>query len=478
MKKIFIKKAQEFSPFFFIVIAIFCFSALTLLYNKYNSFSDSLGLNTFKIMQIYENSEKFYFYVNDLIKRSFLENLNNQLENSFSDCEQEYYGYKIINNNCKIDLNNIKKIDQEKIKKDFEKINQPFPNFDFYFLKNKDNELFSIVAKQKNKLVSEINPITNGKCCSLSNGYFINYFLTEKECSELSKYYGFDNSYYYKEVEKENCISDSELSLKYEKDILNLEPEKNNEINNNNNNVVSINNQNKQDDRKTQDIDEKNICSYCGTNRNLVKNYFGDNYPECNSNICCNAPCPPGTKKLNFPFYAQCDFSGFNFAACYAGCGPTSLKMALDGFHKTNYDLFEIWKNIGSIRTYTLTTRISNYANKLNNINAYCTSDISFESIKKYIDTGKTIIVLVHMPQYNKETARTLSRAWHFFLVVGYSNNEIIVHEPYPSPAAYSSLRKYGKYLVITRNTYQNNIYPSSLSYGGNCAGNIIYKEI
>ncbi|MEM4397347.1 MAG: C39 family peptidase [Candidatus Woesearchaeota archaeon] len=473
MKKKFLKKSQEFSPFFFIVIAIFCFSALTLLYAKYNQFSETIGLSTFRIMQVYENSEKFYFYVNDLIKRNFLENLNNQLENSFSDCEQEYYGYKIINNNCKVNLNKIKKIDQEEIKKNFEKINQPFPNFYFYFLKNKDNELFSVIAKQNKKLVAEINTNTKGKCCSVSNGFSTSYFLAEKDCSELNKYFSFDDSYLYTEVEKEYCIKESELSLKYEEEIFRKNID--NEIKNTNTNQ----NENKEANNQNTNLENSdNLCSYCGTNRNLVKTYFGNKYPECDSNICCNAPCPPKTKKLNFPFYAQCDFSGYAGAACFAGCGPTSLKMALDGFHNKNYNLFDIWKGVGSIGSYTFTTRISNYANKLNNINAYCTSDISFDSLKRNIDSGKTTIVLVHMPQYNKETARTLNKAWHFFLVVGYANNEIIVHEPYPSPAAYSSLRKYGKYLVITKNTYQNNIYPSSLSYGGNCAGNVIYKDI
>ncbi|MEM3374441.1 MAG: hypothetical protein QXE31_04435, partial [Candidatus Woesearchaeota archaeon] len=63
-------------------------------------------------------------------------------------------------------------------------------------------------------------------------------------------------------------------------------------------------------------------------------------------------------------------------------------------------------------------------------------------------------------------------KAWHFILVVGYADNELIVHDPYPSQGD-ASLRKYGKYLLISKETYQNKIYPSSISYSS-CPGVVI----
>ncbi|MEM3374442.1 MAG: C39 family peptidase, partial [Candidatus Woesearchaeota archaeon] len=394
------KKATEYSVFLMIIIIIVIFTIIVRLYTKYNSFDEVIGTTSYQIMNTYEKAEKFNFYIENSIKQNFYDNLFNNFENAFNiDCKDEYFGYKLINTkSCKISLNNIKMID---IKKTFYFLNATYPGYDFYFISNEDSnnkeQKLIIYAKTKNKLVTELMKPITGKCCALSTGLTTTYIMIEQgDCNSLNTGLNFNSAYNYFEVDRNFCGDNTDLDLKLESDILKDKTQLYAQTSTENNKFSEIKST---DNTKT---DKNNYCSYCGSNKQLVKKYFSESSVECDVNICCNLPCPPGNKKLNLPFYAQCDFG---IVACSAACGPTTLKMALDGFHNRNYDLFKLWIGVSSIGSYTNPVRIVEHANKYDSINSYCTKDISFDSLKNYINQGSPVILLVYMPLYNSETA-------------------------------------------------------------------------
>ncbi|HSH02514.1 MAG TPA: C39 family peptidase [Anaerolineae bacterium] len=137
-----------------------------------------------------------------------------------------------------------------------------------------------------------------------------------------------------------------------------------------------------------------------------------------------------GSKQLNVPYHSQWDADAQDHIT---DCGPTSLSMVLNGFNitATTDGLYQ------HIRPRTATQ----YTNFLDLMKAGKVMGLQFEywaadseatayaALKRYIDAGKPMIVLVNYRTWQKPTGNIFDGT-HFVVVVGYDDSHIYINDP------------------------------------------------
>lgn len=210
------------------------------------------------------------------------------------------------------------------------------------------------------------------------------------------------------------------------------------------------------------------LCTYCGKNKELFNDYHPEDFAEAECSLgtsseprCCQGKCPPDALVLQVPYYAQCSFPnrGSAYKPCYAGCGPTSVKMAFEAAGLGVLDLYNVWGTLGtSASAGTDRARIKSYAQS-QGIFVADGADLGWDAIQEHILQGHPII-FNPTQQYNDERycyglgdCPEGPDHGHYFVVVGISPETLIINEPYPwwSPVSFSS----GNNLVLRKETVQ-----------------------
>jgi isoamyl acetate esterase len=195
-----------------------------------------------------------------------------------------------------------------------------------------------------------------------------------------------------------------------------------------------------QDEQDGDEEDSSNLCTYCGTNKGA-----------CGSE-CCQRECPTGAKIIEMPYYNQCGFSDDHI--CRLGCGAVSTKMGLEGYGLTGEDtevntIFQEYLTSIDGTQYTLQSMINYACSK----DACANKGIKWQDLDDYygsIDKGEPVITGVCTKSYMTESCQE-EPASHFILVVGYSEDYLIVHDPLTADCGQED----GKYLVIRKETFK-----------------------
>ncbi|MBD3203467.1 hypothetical protein GF327_04175, partial [Candidatus Woesearchaeota archaeon] len=202
-------------------------------------------------------------------------------------------------------------------------------------------------------------------------------------------------------------------------------------------------------------------CHYCGSNVEYLQDYDIEAYNQCGSKRCCKGACPPGSVILEVPYYNQCSFGmGPPNNYCYNACGPTSLKMLLEAVGFPEQSIEMLWdisgcKNGDGIRSMVMYT---DYACSIGACDLPTLYRPSISKIKQKIDSGHPMLVNNNMIVYSGEACYE-KPAGHYFAAVGYSDEFIIVHDPYTlsSGGRYLSCTlEIGQNLVLKKSTFQN----------------------
>jgi hypothetical protein len=200
------------------------------------------------------------------------------------------------------------------------------------------------------------------------------------------------------------------------------------------------------------------ICTYCDNNIWLYNEMFPDN--DCND-ICCTGACPDNTVLLDVPYHSQCDYN--NDEICSMGCGPTVTTMALEYVGLSNQiksmgELFSEYKDNG----YAIYTMYQ-YSCGL----GACTqtgmtvNNNDLDSLKNEIDNNHPVIITTLINGYSDEACHNFDvGSGHFILLIGYSDEYMIVHDPNPENTCQKS--EYGQNLVLTNNAFLNAMSSSS----------------
>lgn len=206
-------------------------------------------------------------------------------------------------------------------------------------------------------------------------------------------------------------------------------------------------------------------CHYCGSNRELLRQYYEDEYTDtdCSSKGCCLGTCPPGTIALKVPYYSQCrldDVYG-DSRICSYGCGAVAMTMVLEAALNEQQDFMKIFTkplydglNTDDVEGTWMGTIVAymnhNYPDMSGELVGK--SKMKLQDMGGHIEAGHPIIMFMKM-EYNDERnlCSSCGTGYHFFNIVGISDNEIIIHEPFAGPSAYTTDE--GAYMVLRQDT-------------------------
>ena len=204
-------------------------------------------------------------------------------------------------------------------------------------------------------------------------------------------------------------------------------------------------------------------CHYCGSNRDLLKQYYEDEYTnsDCSSKGCCLGTCPPGTVAVEIPYYSQCGLGTAHGdkRVCRYGCGPTALTMVLEAalneqqvfmklFTRQLFDGLNTAADGGTTMGDIVGYVNANYPDM---VGEYVTT-MYLQDIGDHIVAGEPIIMLMKM-EFNDERnlCEGCTKGLHLFTIVGISDNEIIIHDPFAGPTLYTTDE--GAYMVLRQST-------------------------
>lgn len=194
-------------------------------------------------------------------------------------------------------------------------------------------------------------------------------------------------------------------------------------------------------------------CHYCGDMRDYLQRNNPDAYAECGGARCCKAACPPGSKIIDGPYYNQCSFGIDGF--CENACGPTSLKIALESTTHPTQDIQKIWDNgdcsIGE--GCVLSSFWGIYGCDIDGCIKPVLTSPTYDTIEEEIDAGHPMILLTTMSSYADQAC--IEGGGHFHVIVGYSDDYIIINDPYTKSAACPTL-DVGEHIVLEKDYYRN----------------------
>ncbi len=235
--------------------------------------------------------------------------------------------------------------------------------------------------------------------------------------------------------------------------------------NNNNNGNENTGSQNSQENNENNNLLDS--CTYCGKNLDAYTHY---NQGKSCDEECCVGKCPENTLLLNVPYHSQCDYdiNYNNYNMCRDGCGVAVTEMGLEYFNadpeirdveslfKKYIDTTNPEGNNQLISTMYQYARQHGYsaqeAMSLNN---------DEEWFKEEINKNHPVIVTATLDKISDEACYDFDKGGHFLLVVGYSDDYFIVHDPNPENKC--KKKEYGKNLVISKQAFST----FSSSYSG-----------
>lgn len=235
----------------------------------------------------------------------------------------------------------------------------------------------------------------------------------------------------------------------------------------------------KQEDESVEPIleQEEITVTYCGTNRELLREYHPEEYAALEAEHpdglprCLEGSAPPDSLIQDVPFYNQCDFKNTEAGhegirlPCRSGSGPAVLKMAYEyaGLGEQDYDeLYDVlWT--GSVsgtsigRVETVLTEEGLLGGKFINL--------EWEAIRARLEAGHLIHLNLRalrdsrLPYFEERYCGVnCPTGGNHLLIVGITDSELIVHDPYTN-AWHPEPRLFGEYLIISRDTVEEKIY-------------------
>jgi len=193
-------------------------------------------------------------------------------------------------------------------------------------------------------------------------------------------------------------------------------------------------------------------CSYCGAGKQKLQDYYPDQV--CGDN-CCRASCPPDSVLVEIPYYCQYTMSYMPGSAC----GPTSLKMALEGLTDRSVDIGRIWDFVGNPPSGAAMWELESATEDMTTVDARSVNkEYNWNNLKRLIDSGNVLVQLSIMQEWNDYTAGRTYSGGHYFVIHGYSEDEIIISDPAPTNYGETDQYEYGSNLVIDKSTYLDGI--------------------
>jgi uncharacterized protein YvpB len=200
-------------------------------------------------------------------------------------------------------------------------------------------------------------------------------------------------------------------------------------------------------------------CYYCEDMKPKLQEFDPQAAASCTGR-CCKGKCPTGSKILDVPYYNQCSFTPRQ-PYCGNACGVTSLKMALESGGFDAQSISFLWDNGGCSAGGGCDMGVFYYVYSC--LIGACKLPIyikpSYEQIKTEIDAGHPMIVHNKMSDYCSEAC--YCGGGHFHLLVGYSDDYVILNDPYTLTAECTNL-EIGHNLVLSKQTFSK-----VLSYTG-----------
>ncbi len=172
--------------------------------------------------------------------------------------------------------------------------------------------------------------------------------------------------------------------------------------------------------------------------------------------ICVSGPAPENAIIWDVPFYSQ---SYFENKVMLNGCGVVTLKMALETLGYQWVDVSRLYKEVD---TTPYGTPLGGMMLSAFNRGVYggVTEDMPWSELKEHVSKGHLIIMNTYSDSYGMEKYcldNCAKRIGHYLLIVGIDSEEkaVIVQD-----STAGSISERGKYLVLSWDTLENNIYP------------------
>ncbi|MBN2368360.1 C39 family peptidase [Candidatus Woesearchaeota archaeon] len=217
-------------------------------------------------------------------------------------------------------------------------------------------------------------------------------------------------------------------------------------------------------------------CTYCWLNKELYQQMYPDEFAAngCELQIagkepCCIGSCPQGTMGTGTPYYNQCEWGKTDL--CYKGCGPTSVKMVLEGKGlqepKTAINAIQDCAGHGFTEWQSLARCIKQISGHETEHNYYSNPDEAYSRIKEEIDKGNLIVYGAGSLDSYSSWSSTAGSQGHFFVVAGYYENTqskgIIINDPFTGVDNLNQFG-YGRNLVLHRQVLDFIIYGTGRS--------------
>lgn len=211
---------------------------------------------------------------------------------------------------------------------------------------------------------------------------------------------------------------------------------------------------------------------YCRDNLELLRRYYPNEASSLikDDSICAEGPAPPGAVINDVPYYNQCDFEDAEggveglYKPCAAGCGPASVKMALEYAGLGEQDIYRLFDILwtGSV-SGTNSESVGRVLDE-EGVSGGEYINLDWDALRSHIGRGNVVIMNIKGDRdrtvpYEDERycGESCPKAGHYLLIVGISDDEIIAHDPYS--ALDEEHRDAGRYLVMRRETLENRLY-------------------
>ncbi len=210
-------------------------------------------------------------------------------------------------------------------------------------------------------------------------------------------------------------------------------------------------------------------CNYCSAARKYVKELFGDpEYDKCikSGTKCCRAQCPPGTKFITVipPYRNQCapDKScGWSKSSCSNACNSCAAWMAFQSRGKDiPFEGLYCNPNNGGNKEYQVYTGggggyhagIIRGAKKEGFSNTAAIPG-SFDKIKAELEKGNPVPFVITQPKNWATSERgSPGTGGHYILAIGFTDNALIINDPYVSRPQRRTNPSDGEHQVWSRN--------------------------
>ena len=192
-------------------------------------------------------------------------------------------------------------------------------------------------------------------------------------------------------------------------------------------------------------------CWYCKDMKDDAKAWT-ENF-ACRDQ-CCRAPCPPGVKILETPYYNQCGFVTEK-DVCASGCGAASLKMLLEyyGIQASIEQTCSLTSaDCVAGKGGTLVPELLEGSKERFGTDYEVGNHKTWEYLQQQINQGRPVLVRQSQKSGGSiipggKSERIYAAGGHLMLVVGISDKYVVVNDPYTEDYPHSI----GNYLVLSR---------------------------